>query len=192
VAARVRLVLREPDPGKAISTFAYRQDWRLEQNIKRTEFTAHEVVYRVVSGDTRIHFTEDHIIRLAYLTVRGSHAEEIANLLRQKLKVFTLEEMLEEAQRAKTRDQWIWAVYQLAAASRGQPDPRIDQALKRALENDDPDVRRAAITAMGYAESRSLESDLARLADKDPEEAVRGDARYMLDGLRKIWEGSKT
>jgi HEAT repeat protein len=187
-ADRVRFVLKEQDPGKAISTLAYRQDWKIDRVVKKTETTAHQVVYRVANSDTRIHYTEDHVIKLAYVTVVGSRAEEIAGIVRQKLKVFTLEEMLAEADRAKTRDQWIWAVYQLAAASRGQPDPRIDQVLKRALEHDDPGVRRAAITAMGYAESQSLEPVLERLADKDPDEAVRGDARYMLDGLRKIWK----
>jgi HEAT repeat protein len=185
---RVRLVLKEQDPRKAVGALAYRQRWDLEQNIKKTEHTAHEVVYRVANSDTRVHYTEDHFIKLAYVTVVGSRAEEIAGIVRQKLKVFTLEEMLAEADRAETRDQWIWALYQLAAASRGQPDPRIDQVLKQALEHDDPGVRRAAITAMGYAESQSLEPVLERLAEKDPDEAVRGDARYMLDGLRKIWK----
>jgi hypothetical protein len=73
-----------------------------------------------------------------------------------KLKVFTMDELLAEADKAKTRDQWIWALYQLAAAAEAEPDARIVGTFERALQQDDPDIRCATLVAIGYAEWKEL------------------------------------
>jgi HEAT repeat protein len=109
-------------------------------------------------------------------------------VIRRHLKVFTVDEILEEAKRAKTRDDWIYVAYELAAAAPGDYDPRVVQVLERALESESPDVRRAAIIAMGYLEWPQLRPLLERVREKDPDPAVHNEARVMLEGLEtRVW-----
>ena len=182
--AGIRLGLKEEHPRDAVDTLAYDEQWYLEDSQERTAKTPYEVVWRLQkTSDTRIHYVEDHVITLAYLIIVGPRARQVAEVARRRLKVFTVDEILEEAGRAKSRDDWIYVVYELAAAAPAEPDPRIVQVLERALEHDDRDVRRAAMVAMAYMEWKELRPLLERVNEKDPDPGVKKMARVTLEGL---------
>jgi hypothetical protein len=79
----------------------------------------------------------------------GDDGWSVIALARGKLMVFTVDELLAEADKAKTRDQRIWALYQPAAAAEAEPDARVVGTFERALQQDDPDIRRATLVAIG-------------------------------------------
>ncbi len=99
-----------------------------------------------------------------------------------------MDELLAEADKAKTRDQWIWTLYQLAAAAEAEPDARIVGTFERALQQDDPDIRCATLVAIGYAEWKELGPIVQRVEASDSDPKVRKFARVTLEGLKKAWK----
>jgi hypothetical protein len=182
----IRLVLKEPDPRKAVGVLAYDEEWKLLRIADRTERDPYEIIYGLEDGDTRIYYSEDHIIGLAYITIVKSRAAEVAALIRERLHVFSVDDILKEAQQAKTRDDWISVVYELGAAAPPEADARIINVFERALQHDDADVRRAAIVGITYTEWKEFAPLLARVAGNDPDPEVRKYAHVTLDGLNKL------
>jgi hypothetical protein len=58
----------------------------------------------------------------------------------------------------------------------------VIEVFEQASAQDDVTVRRAAVVASGYLPWEELRSLLERLAEGDPDEAVRRDTAVMLEG----------
>jgi hypothetical protein len=182
----VRLVLNEEVDREQVETAAWDLNWQWWDEMPAAEDAPHEVIWKTQDDSTRVHLIEDHLVGLAYLLVEGTDAESLARSARSKLRVYGKDEIVKLAGDAKSRDDRIKTVYLAAlAGSPRQVDADLLRIIERAFGSEETDVRHAAIVASGYLGWEPLEDALRKLAEEDPDEGVRSDARLMLEALEQ-------
>jgi hypothetical protein len=134
-------------------------------------------------GRTEIHYVEDSLTGLPFVTFRGAGSSEAAELIRTGCDVWGFSEALAAIGTAATRDDRLTAVY---AAAFTAPGRQVDSAVEvfRSVSRDpDPGIRQSVIVATGYLPWPGLVELVRDLGDADPVDHVRHNARVLLDGL---------
>jgi hypothetical protein len=111
----------------------------------------------------------------------------VTEALRSRLATVPTSEVVDEARSAGEPGRRADAIARLSLAVPPDPDQHILDLITEALSADDPDVRLAAlrfVAASGWSEFDDMM--LTRIADSDPDPAVRADALNELD-RRAIW-----
>jgi hypothetical protein len=143
-----------------------------------------EVVWRIGSA-VDLHYRVEGVTGLAFVFVRADHPRQedsFAAHAEQHLPVWSRDELLrqyDEATGPEERAGWLLFV---ALGSLDHADEAGLSRISAALRDPDPDVREVAVYAVSYSASPAYIPLLRHIAENDPVEELRADARDMLDG----------
>jgi hypothetical protein len=147
-----------------------------------------EKIWLTEDERSSIHFIEDHVLNVNYIAVEGEKKEKIAAQIRARLRALDMDDLERLFDEAEDADDWIAAIYRVAASTSGTCDAELLSFYRRALEHDDPEVRRAAIYAMAYPAWKEFRPILEETKAKDPDPRVRDYAAEMLTELEtRYW-----
>ncbi|WP_329236832.1 HEAT repeat domain-containing protein [Actinoallomurus sp. NBC_01490] len=179
----VRLTLkagRMAEP--SVIRVAERNDWFLNRMGNRK---AEIYLDQWITPDekTDIRYIEDPLTGLPFVTIRGEGVETAERLLRESCDLWEFEEALQALETPGDRDATLTAIY--ATAYTAPPDPVADvvNAFNSLLCDSDPAIRQAIVVATGYAPWPQLVDIVRHLAETDPVDHVRNNARILLEGL---------
>jgi len=165
-----------------IISAAYNLDWLFERKA-----TAENPVDTFVSDDekTQIDVVHDDVVSLDYCVVKGEevNVKDAVSGIRESLETVSSADAVKAYKDASSGPDKISALYLLGVASGDDPTNDAVATFKRALSDDDEDVRQGAIVAIGYVGGAELQKLLEETAANDESEAVRKDAKLMLEGL---------
>jgi hypothetical protein len=179
---RRRVALRPEVSSDDVDRAAYALDWNLSGTHAATGGQPREDIYTAGDDGTRVHLLHDDGIGLRYLIVRGPSADDVAGSVADELATVSAQDAAKTFKDASGAPDKITALYLLGIAS---DDGKAPEAASDAFDDDDPEVRRAAIVALGYVGGSEAEALVERVASGDPDEKVRHSASVMLEGLRE-------
>jgi HEAT repeat protein len=180
-AAPLVAMLRSADPERrrdALRALALRRDAEAVDNLQWTALTDKEPLVAAVAVDELVSMkTEAAVIALVRLTAQKSIREAVVSALSRLDPAFInvvaagLDNPQLEVRRAVTE----------ALGRHRHPD--ATDFLVRALSDEQPPVRLAAVLALGRLGSRAAQKSLAAAAHGDADESVRRAARKVLERL---------
>lgn len=185
----VRVLLQDGVAVDEVYKFAYRRDYLLHQLGDRRKGLPAEDIWRTIDQRAWLHLVDDTHVQLRYLTIRGGDIDAIAAAAADELPTVEPSTALARLQSASDEsNDVVSAIYVLAvAASRLRTKQKqrseVIAALRRLIVDENRDVRRAVIVGVGYLGWPELRRLLTQLMLDDVDEAVRRDAKLMLDSL---------
>ncbi|MEV5988880.1 HEAT repeat domain-containing protein [Streptomyces sp. NPDC052051] len=183
MSTAVRVVLHHEVTLEAVGVLSWREDWNTVALSRKGELPEREV-WQTKNGDTVITFLGDHITGLRYLVIDGAQQESVLDLVTGQFPCWTHEEALDFLSQARDRDEKIHGIYLSAVSAPFREGGRLAADFREASADPDPDVRHALLVAIGYLGSwPSLRELAASMRSDDPDDGVRRDAGYLLEGL---------
>ncbi|MFG2468118.1 HEAT repeat domain-containing protein [Streptomyces canus] len=178
----VRLTLKQHKAEPSVIRVATLNKWdlRLMGNRKAEVYVDKWVT---PDGRTEIHYVEDPLTGLPFVTVRGNGAEEAARVLREGCDVWENAEALAEIETAGSRDDRLTAVYATAFTAPGAQVDAVVDVFRALAQDPDPGIRQSVVVATGYLPWPGLVELVRELADSDPADHVRHNAGVLLEGL---------
>jgi hypothetical protein len=178
---QARVVLTPAVTRDDVETTAWDLDFFIDHRTERNGDQPREDVWRTIDNTTWLHEIEDHVTGLRYLVVRGDDVEDYVRRLRDQLATVTHTDALEALADATGEDK-LMALYQLGVAAPPGGNQRVAAALKKELlEDDDKDMRHAAVIAIAYTGYPELKDAVKQASEEDDSEAVRSAAKGLLD-----------
>jgi hypothetical protein len=148
------------------------------------ERRAYEQVWATPDQATAVHYLEDPLVGLPYLSLRGGDLQHYITAFVRHLEVLDGEDALEMAEGALQPGTQVEAIAHLAVTF-PEYDPRAFSLFwGYATRAPDPVVREAAVNNMAYHAWPEFIPLLERIVAEDPEENVRRRAREILPHLR--------
>lgn len=178
----VRLTLKHPKAEPSVIRVATLNKWDLRVMGNRK---AEVYVDKWIASDgrTEIHYVEDPLTGLPFVTVRGDGAGEAARLLREGCDVWGSAEALAAIEAAATRDDRLTAIYATAFTAPAAQDDAVVDVFRALAQDPDPGIRQSVVVATGYLPWVALVELVRDLAANDPVEHVRHNAGVLLEGL---------
>ncbi|GAA2416635.1 hypothetical protein GCM10010420_53610 [Streptomyces glaucosporus] len=179
----IRIALKSGVSLESVQAFAWDQNWNITAATREDERPT-RFGWETIDGKTSVSYVEDPYIGISYLTVTGVAVEEVSQAVRASLETWTFAEAMSLLAGAVDRDTKIRGIY-ISAVSAVRREIRELISAYRGLAGDpDADIRHALLVGIGYTgvnvELRALAEDLHR---NDPDEEVRRDAGYLIEGL---------
>jgi hypothetical protein len=183
-AFKERLVLTQQSVTEdVLSDVAWDLDWTLE-GAGRVGDDPYVDVWRTDDGSVEIHYVEDGMVGLSYLTLYGDDVTAVSEQLRARCGLWTPDAALAALRSATDRSDRLRALYAAALAATGEPDRSLVEAfLGVARRDEDPGLRQAVVVATGYLPWPELVDLVRELSQNDPVDHVRHNAAVMLEGL---------
>lgn len=166
---------------------AYDRNWIILAYGEETSDVTTEDEFRDQDDTVRIRAVEDDLIKLRYLVAAGDDGAvgAVVSAARDKLETVSPSAAADLYSAADSTPDRVSALYQLGVASDGEPTKGAVKTFERAADDDDDDVRHAAIVAMAYAgPSAQLTAILKAMANGDEAESVRRDATTLLESFQ--------
>jgi hypothetical protein len=180
VSEQTRVVLSPEVTRDDVETAAWDLDLFIHHRTSRSGDQPREDVWRSRDESTWLHEVEDHVTGLRYLVLRGEEVDAIVRRLRRLVRTVTHSDALRALDDAENAEDKLLALYQLGAAAPDHANSRVAAALRRTLDDDDPDLRHAAVVAIAYTGWPELEEAVRAASEADPSETVRSAARRLL------------
>ena len=159
--------------------------WALQGFYEATEQKPKQTIYKDFDDRHTIHFVDDEYIQVHYVLVRGPTPDDVLAGAEKTIPCFDDEELWELSEAAVEPWEHIRALYYLGVSAPREPEQRrIDYFVEQA-QNDVPEIRRAAIVAMGYANWDSLAEALAKIAQEDADLSIRAHAASLREGYEQ-------
>ncbi|RJL35752.1 hypothetical protein [Bailinhaonella thermotolerans] len=182
-ASDTRIVLRREVSRDEFGYFAYDRHWRILRSPRLSEPPPRRQVWSA-GADTSVTYLEDPYLGLHYVVVQGKSAPQVSHAIRASVPCWTLEEALEFSAVSTDRDTKIHGIHLVTASAPVKQTENVVEYLETLSGDNDPQVRRAVLVGMAYlggwpAVHRIAES----MRDHDPDEGVRIDAGYLLEGI---------
>ncbi|MFF2955040.1 HEAT repeat domain-containing protein [Kitasatospora sp. NPDC057965] len=145
-------------------------------------------------GGAEVHYVDDRITGMRYVTIRGDGAAGAEAELRPRCRVWTLDEALSALREASDRNEQtegtdrndrLVALYAAALTAEGPEDRSLVEAFAAAARDGDPGIRQAVVVATGYLPWPGLVALVKELSRTDPVDHVRHNARVLLEGLAR-------
>ncbi|WP_420129124.1 HEAT repeat domain-containing protein [Longimicrobium sp.] len=183
----IRIPLHPSVSQEDFEAMTYESNWAMESIQQKTDELPFETEWSTRDGKATINYVRDDLLEVDYVVVRGKGARATADHVRSELRTVSVDDALAAAKKARSDDDRLEALYHAVLAAE-KADPRVMELMEAALANKDPEVRRGAIFAAGYAEWKALKEPLERVARDDEDAEIREDAEAMLEGLAKVWK----
>ena len=179
-----RLVLKQPVDSSDVSQIGWDFDWDL-YDIGDTSKEPYVDVWFTQDHSVEIHYVEDRLAGLNYITLRGNDVTPVSQQIRERCALWSPEDALQTLRRATNRDDKLRAIYAAAlSASGSQNDVLIEEFRAIASNEGAPGIRQAVVVATGYLPWQQLVQLVADMRDSDPADHIRHNAQVLLDGLR--------
>jgi hypothetical protein len=184
-----RFVVKEHVPRDQISVAAWDNRWIWLEEYEADDDRPYEKVWTTLDHQSSIHYIEDFVIGVRYLYVSNAQNDVIRQVI-SSIPVYTNDEVKQMAETAAGADGdaqgQIRAVYHLALTATRRSDAYVLDAIASALSNPTPEVRQAAILAVGYVGWPEFRVPLESLRRDDPDVDVRSDAKAMLEAMEEL------
>ncbi|MFC7830901.1 hypothetical protein [Streptomyces sp. NPDC057375] len=132
---------------------------------------------------TEIRYIEDRLTGIPFVTIRGEGHALAQQLLRESCELWEFQEALYVLGTTDDRDAILTAVYATAYTAPCAPDDHLVQAFQSLSHSPDEALRQAIVVATGYLPWPPLVEIVRRIAETDPVDHVRHNARVLLEGL---------
>jgi hypothetical protein len=147
-----------------------------------SDTSPYERVWLDEVAEVYVHYVWDDLLALAFLLLQGRDVRTVEQEIQAALPIHTYDEVLAELRSASGREAVIDAIARLAAL-RPSEDAGVAELLRGMANDDDPEIRRAVVTAAGYLEWPALLALLTRLREDDADQTVRDEAATVLDAI---------
>jgi hypothetical protein len=172
-----------------VATVAARLNWeRLGEILEDSaNLVSHEVIWGRDEKLT-LHYSEDLLSRSPHAFVTGddqAKVDIVSRIVEQKLRPATLEEILEAADdvAGNIPDEML-AVLRLGLGAPLSFDERFFLRIRDAMQSSIFQLRKAAIWATSYVPWPQYIPLLVEVAEHDPIESLRSDARMLLEAYK--------
>lgn len=127
-----------------------------------------------------VNYVDDPLSGTRFLWLHGAGMDQILREIAARLPCYDQEDLLDLAAQPEDHDEAVQAVMRIAV---GFPrfDPRALRVFEIYLQHPSPLLRRATIQAIAYRRWPEGLPLLEKVAQEDPDEAVRAFARRVLD-----------
>ncbi len=183
----IRVIPKAKGPMPVFMEHARKRRWLLEKAIAHPPKSKEsgEVVYRDPASQTIITLRDDALAGFRFFIVSGSQQTEIADELRALVPSYADSELLEwwdNAVDSNDIDDKVDAVLYLGTGAPPEPRTDVSDRLLAALDDEDDDVRNAAIVGAGFTDWADVfRAQLNAMAKKDANATARSRARVVLD-----------
>jgi hypothetical protein len=179
------VVLRDTADHDGFVRLAKGQNWVPYRTYPRTdELSVFEDVWTTADQKTAIHFVDDPSYGVQFIRVRGDKVSEILRELARTLSFYDDEELIEDASSVETLEEGIRSILHVGVGFRNH-NARALHTYRAYLQHADPDMRRAAIKAIGYHHWTEAQELLSETVANDMDPNVREFAKLVLDTSRK-------
>lgn len=180
-----RMVLREPDGEEEVIQFADEFNMKKIRDVSAPERQGivREIAWQV-SPEIKMHYAMDYLSSCSFVVVYGEDNEEthqLVHVVEEILDPWTKNELLEEVDAIDEPNYLAQAVIRAGVGAPNEYDEGFFQRISHALRSRDTWVRRAAIWATAYSRWPQFLPILREIADTDPDETLRNEARRMVD-----------
>lgn len=181
-----RLVLKQqPLDRTVVSQVAWDLDWDLV-DVGRVNEDPYVDVWRVEDESVEIHYVEDGMVGLSYVTLYGNDVGPVREQVSAKCELWSSKDALEALRTAMDRNDRLRALYAAALSASGAPNPLLIDAFSSVAQHDeDPGMRQAVVLATGYLPWPELVELVRKLSENDPVDHVRHNAQVLLEGLQQ-------
>jgi hypothetical protein len=183
----VRVIPKSKGPMQVFLQHASKRGWLLEKAIARTPKSKEsgEVVLRDLPSQTIVTLRDDALAGFRFFIVCGRLQTKIAEEIRGVVPSYSDSELLQwwdGAVASNDIDDKVDAVLYLGTGSPPEPRKNVSDRLLAALDDNDDDVRNAAIVGAGFTDWADVFRDkLTEMAKKDSNATARKRARVVLD-----------
>jgi len=183
----VRFIPRVKEPIEWLVKMAVERGWHLKQALARDPATrkSGETIFLVPDTETFVILRDDIFAGIKFCAVVGPNQDRIAAEIRGEVNPWTDQELFAWWDRGVEKDEVddrVDAALFLGVNTAEKPVDDYVSRIRAALHDLDKDVRNAAVAAAAFADWRVFKTDLARIADTDPDGTARERARHVLDG----------
>lgn len=180
------VVLRDTADHDGFVRLAKGQNWVPYRTYPRVdEQSVFEDVWTTADQKTVVHFVDVPSYGIQLVRVRGDKVDEVLRELARTLSFYDDEELIEDASSVETLEEGIRSILRVGVGFRNH-DARVQHTYRAYLQHANPDMRRAAIKAIGYHHWLEVQELLSETVANDTDPDVRDFAKLMLDTSRKI------
>ena len=183
-----RLVLRPGVGREAISRVAWERDWDIH-DIGDANSDVYIDVWFTQDERAEIHYVEDSLVGLSYVTLRGEDADIVEQQIRRDCELWELPQALSDLRQAVDRNDRLRSVYAVALTAPAEQDEQIVDLYREVASDSDSGIRQSVIVATGYLPWPALQELVRELQSHDPADHVRKNAEIMLEGIRLYGPG---
>ncbi|MFD7753023.1 HEAT repeat domain-containing protein [Streptomyces sp. NPDC059757] len=178
----IRLTLKHVKAEPSVIRVAEMNDWdlRIMGNRKAQVYLDKWVT---PDGRTEIHYVEDPLTGIPFVTFRGEGSGEAAQLVEAACQLWDFQEALDMIVTAHSRDDRLTAIYAAAFTAPERPVDSLVEVFRSLAADTDPGIRQSVVVATGYVPWPALVELVQHLADTDPVDHVRHNAQVLLEGL---------
>lgn len=144
------LVFKPPASLLDVIDVADENGWEEAQRFLRDERRLEEVIYQLPDGETVVRGIDDHFVVIVYAAITGPRRAEAEQKLRSGGRVLD-EATLWQWASGKKAEERAFALRAFAATSQKAADPRVVSLYQAAVQDDNPDVRKALVDSVGRA-----------------------------------------
>jgi hypothetical protein len=182
-----RIALKDSVTSDKIEALAEGEKWHFQDEVLTNRDDPFDIlIWMDRDSISIIHYIVDYAINLHYIIITGPEPQALENRIRSNLDTYNIEEVLGLIEKAHDKD-LIDSLYLLAIAASNKCNPRIFNIFKKAFEDSEPNIRKAAIVAVGYIRWPEFYPILRRTIASDSDLSVRQSAALMLDALNKYY-----
>jgi hypothetical protein len=188
-----RMVMREPISEESVQLFAneFNMTKIRELSVPERQTIVREVTWEVNPG-LKMHYALDRLSSSSFIVVEGDddrRSSQLVDAVEDGLDPWTLDELLEEVdlETALYDDDSgdsrsvAQAVIRLGVGTPNEYNEEVFGRISGAMRSSEAWVRRAAIWATAYSRWPQFLPLLNEIADTDPDQEIRSDARAMVD-----------
>jgi hypothetical protein len=172
---------------ESFSRVAWQNDWEPWDVQKKSDNTPYAMMYITRDEKTGISYMENHVLDVPYVIIRGENQGKIAEALSEKLDFCSAMGIKNficsnpEDHRELERAIYLFAV----AVERENFNTDYLATFEYGLTHPLPDVRRAAILAVGSVGWREFQPHLENIRASDPNPELREYATSTLEAMQK-------
>jgi hypothetical protein len=122
---------------------------------------------------------------MTYLVVRGPRVDVVAEAIRKSASVIDRQSAIKMMANARASQERMRAIASIALTAPESFDPETFDWLRRAFQDPDPDVRKAAAWVTVYPAWPEFEPLLEAMRAGDPVEELRADAARLLKAFER-------
>ncbi|MGW1991269.1 HEAT repeat domain-containing protein [Embleya sp. NPDC001921] len=184
----IRLVLARKVNRRKVLATAEVLEFTLVEEFPANHPQPYELVFTTPWSGVSVHYQEDTLLGVPYLTVLGAEPTKTGDLIAKFLPLDTIERLVLRAYGAVTSEEKTDVVSRIAAAGGPEPHSGAYLVFQACFADPDPWVRDAAAFATAYLGWPVFRESLERLAAQDPAPEVQESAVRALKALeRHYW-----
>ncbi len=126
---------------------------------------------------------------LEYLNFYGDDVTQVQRQIEEQSSFWSTDDALLKISQASNRDDRLTSVYAAALSAFGRQSDALISEFRAVSQDDDPGVRQSVVIATGYLQVPALIEVVAGMANSDPVDLVRENARILLEGIRLERQG---